>query len=193
MYPCLALSLKTAKYIITINAFLYVLFSSPKTHNMQRYLHTLQFKGLVVVQVFLCFHKCLMLTKTNIVKYKNNWNGTSFFIIIQSLVEICAHDFVICECSVSARCSVGTWWYDRTLQRCARSSTTPRGTFVHTSLHSPRADAWSTHSAGLFCRATPPVLRTNSRTDRKRYGLAQFLHVQGAQGHTHILVLLEEN
>lgn len=143
-----------------------------------------------------------------------------YYYTVTWLVEICAHDFldvhsgiysivvyvnvlnikelilceciILCECSVSARCSVGTWWYDRTLQRCARSSTTPQGTFVHTSLHSPRADAWSTHSADLFCRATPPVLRTNSRTDRKIYGLAQFLHVQDAQGHTHILVLLEE-
>lgn len=99
----------------------------------------------------------------------------------------------LCECSVSVRCSVGTWWYDRTLQRCARSCTTPQGTFVHTSLHSPRADAWSMHSAGLFCQATPPVIRTNSRTNHKRDGIAQFQHVQDAQGHTHILVLLEEN
>lgn len=99
----------------------------------------------------------------------------------------------LCECSVSVRGSVGTWWYGKTLQRCARSCTTPQGTFVHTSLHSPRADAWSMHSAGLFCQATPPVIRTNSRTNHKRDAVAQFQHVQDAQGHTHILVLLEEN
>lgn len=68
---------------------------------------------------------------------------------------------ILCECSISVRCSIVTWWYDRTLQRCVRSCTTPPGTFAHTSLHSPQADAWSTHSADLSCRAMPPVLRTN--------------------------------
>ncbi len=67
---------------------------------------------------------------------------------------------LLCECSITLRCLIVTWWYDRTLQRCVQSCTTPPGTFAHTFLHSPQADAWSTHSADLSCQATPPVLRT---------------------------------